>query len=655
MRMKKLLFVNCLVEAPGALEAFPLVAEDLGLATEPRGAIPVAVELTGTGPAFTWDGQSLTVTGASLPQLLRAITLWRGFEQAGEIPRHYQEKSTFKTIGVMIDASRNAVPTPATLRLILRKLALLGINLAMLYTEDTYEVPEQPYFGYLRGRYSQEELADLDTYASKLGIEMMPCIQTLAHLAQALRWSAFHHVCDTSDILLADEPKTYELLDQLIAAATGPYRSKRIHIGMDEADQIGLGVYRQRHGFQPRFPILSRHLKQVASICEKHGVKPMIWSDMYLRLAAKDGNYYGPDARIPDDVVHTIPSNVQLIYWDYYHTNSAFYREWINRHRAAPNDLLMCAGQWSWNVFWQSYSTMRMTNDAAVKAARDGGVSELLTAVWTDDGAEIDLMSVLPGLTCYAASAYGSAMNDEAIGRTFAAATGGDFAEWLACGRLDETPANQSPGEMDRQARAAFATHADHSEQVGWSSINISKTLLWQDPLLGLADGDLATVTGLGEHFAAVRSSLEEISNVVSPAWRRTALPMRLAAVLEIKAELGVRILSAYRMKNRRQLQQICDEALPAVIERAHALHETHRELWFSLYKPFGWEVLDRRYGGMIARLYSTQKRLEDYLQLRIDVIEELEELRLPVMGWTPGKVGCSWWYTKLISPSVIT
>ena len=48
------------------------------------------------------------------------------------------------------------------------------------------------------------------------------------------------------------------ILEELIAAAAAPYRSKRIHIGMDEAHGIGLGAHRRRHGYEdPHTIILS--------------------------------------------------------------------------------------------------------------------------------------------------------------------------------------------------------------------------------------------------------------------------------------------------------------------------------------------------------------------------------------------------------------
>ena len=95
---------------------------------------------------------------------------------------------SFNKLGVMIDCSRNAVMSVPTLKRWIDITASLGYNMLMLYTEDTYEVDNQPYFGYLRGRYTQDELREIDAYAESMGVELVPCIQTLAHLAQFLQW-----------------------------------------------------------------------------------------------------------------------------------------------------------------------------------------------------------------------------------------------------------------------------------------------------------------------------------------------------------------------------------------------------------------------------------------------------------------------------------
>ena len=64
----------------------------------------------------------------------------------------------FKTLGVMYDCSRNSVPTVITLKRMLIRMALMGFNTLMLYTEDTYTLDSHPEFGHYRGRYSRSEI-----------------------------------------------------------------------------------------------------------------------------------------------------------------------------------------------------------------------------------------------------------------------------------------------------------------------------------------------------------------------------------------------------------------------------------------------------------------------------------------------------------------
>ena len=109
-----------------------------------------------------------------------------------------------KRIGVMLDCSRNAVMKPSSVKNYMDILSKMGYNMLMLYTEDTYEVEGEPFFGYLRGRYSENELKDIADYGEQVGIEVIPCIQTLAHLNQIFRWSCYKSINDTEDILLAD-------------------------------------------------------------------------------------------------------------------------------------------------------------------------------------------------------------------------------------------------------------------------------------------------------------------------------------------------------------------------------------------------------------------------------------------------------------------
>jgi hexosaminidase len=68
---------------------------------------------------------------------------------------------------------------------------------------------------------------------------------------------------------------------------------------------------------------------------------------------------------------------------------------------------------------------------------------------------------------------------------------------------------------------------------------------------------------------------------------------------------------------------------LPELDGRIRKLRDAHRELWFDTYKPFGWETIDIRYGGLIGRIENAIFRLGYYLDGRVDKIEELEVERL--------------------------
>ena len=60
-------------------------------------------------------------------------------------------------------------------------------------------------------------------------------------------------------------------------------------------------------------------------------------------------------------------------------------------------------------------------------------------------------------------------------------------------------------------------------------------------------------------------------------------------------------------------------------ITRTEAFYEAFETQWYKECKPFGFEVQDARIGGVIQRLKHAKKRLDDYVQGKIDKIDELE------------------------------
>ena len=234
-------------------------------------------------------------------------------------------KNTGTRFGVMLDMSRNAVMKLDALKEFANTLHTFGYNMIQLYTEDTYEVDGEPYFGHLRGRYSKAELKEFVDHCDALGMEVIPCIQTLAHLNQIFRHGEYQLIRDTGDILLVGDERTYQLIENMFATVRQVFRSDYIHIGMDEAHMLGLGKYLDQNGYRNRFDILSEHLSRVIAMAKKHGLTPIMWSDMFFRLA-NHGTYATLEDVITDEIVSKCPDGVELVYWDYYSTDKP---QWV--------------------------------------------------------------------------------------------------------------------------------------------------------------------------------------------------------------------------------------------------------------------------------------------------------------------------------------
>ncbi len=512
----------------------------------------------------------------------------------------HTETAAFSMRGLMLDCSRNGVMRPAAIKDFLHRVALMGVNLVMCYTEDTYEVPGEPFFGYLRGPLTQAELKDIDDYADALGIEMIPCIQTLAHLEQILQWDPYFPLRDNHHILLAEDANVYAFIEKIIRAASAPFRSKRIHIGMDEAHGLGTGEYAKRHGKRDTFQIMNTHLAKVRSICKHQGLAPMIWSDMYFRLGSETHDYYDLKWTIPPRIVKDIPRDVQLVYWDYYHDDPEFYRKMIANHRKLGSDPIFAGGIWTWAHKWCSLPWSFAAIDASMTACKTEGIREVMMTMWGDDGMDVDIFSALPGIQHFCEHAFNQPVARRHVARRFEAICGGNFNDWVRAAEIDNVPSVKKP-----------------------ESTNVSVGLLWQDPFLAILDPHMRPWQWQ-THYTKLERALTKAMQGGGLS-KRLVYPAKTAAVLARKVALRQRMENAYRQGNRRALTALAGQDVPALQRAVRALWRCHRAMWMDTYKPFGWEVMEHRYGGLMARLETVRQRLLDYLAGRIDRIEELD------------------------------
>lgn len=580
------------------------LSDDLGIVLDPSGLAVRLKRTQGTLGVSKDETDGCVLYYDQKHHFFRALGLLVMYLKKGGNFK-YMESVHIEVLGPMMDVSRNAVIKVETIQALLRKLALMGMNQMALYMEDTFTIEELPYFGYKRGRYSQEELAQCDQYASLFGIEMYPCIQTLAHLKEVLKWDYTLPIQDTKQNLLVGSEATYGFIEQMIVAATKPFQSKKINIGLDEAHQLGLGVYLEKHGYRDRLSLMQEHLKRVIEITDRHNLEPMMWSDMYFRHATDTEAHYIPGKKVSDDLIDSKPKHVKLVYWDYYHHNQHFYEDCINMHESFGEVPIFAGGLWTWNGPTVNYVKTAKTAYPQVAACKASGVKEMLLTIWGDDGNEANIFGSLLGLQLYAELIYQDDPDRLGLAERFETCVGASYEAFMSMGRFDGGP----------------GTDYDTGEKPIY---NPSKFLLWQDLLGGLFDCDIEGL-GLEQYYDMLHESLSNaMQNACYPLLHQYHI--RLAKVLARKSELGLQIYHAYRGGDKTTLRQLTLTSLPLLLEGVSLLHQSHRDLWYDTYKPEGFEVLDIRYGGLMQRIKTTIYRLTTYVEGIEESLPELDE-----------------------------
>lgn len=518
----------------------------------------------------------------------------------------HSETVQFTTTGVMVDMSRNAALHLTGLKKLIRLQARLGINSMLLYMEDVFAIPEYPYWGYQRGRLSEDELREADDYANHLGIELIPCIQTLGNLLNPMRWPFMQSLADTPGILLVDDPRTYQFLTALIQAASRPFRTNKIHIGMDEAHDLGRGRYLDQHGLVPQTEIMLAHIKKVVAITETLGLKPVMWSDMWFQAAGY--NYGDVKTKFPPELKKQIPAVGQM-YWDYYNDNQEHYEELFKIHQELGQPVSFATGVWTWNGIAPNYGKTLATMKAGMNAAKVTKLDTVYVTMWGDDGGETPFTAAALGLQYFADQVY--------------AKKAPDMSQLALSFHQYQEKSSQIYLLLDKFDQLPFLTAGNPD------ATNPSKIILYEDLLYPLYAKNLDNPQII-KHYQLLTNELAgAIAKLSKPSLLFNFYHL-LAEVISLKLTVIQQIHTAYQTNNH-EIMTTAIKAITKLSDLLTQLRDYHREIWYQLYSPFGWEVLDIRYGGLISRCDSAKWRLLQWQNGQVNELAELEEPQLPL------------------------
>ena len=507
----------------------------------------------------------------------------------------------FAKNGLMLDLSRNAVAQIDILKQFIREMAFMGHSWFMLYMEDVYEVEGAPYFGALRGRYSIKDLQEVDRYAQLFGVQLVPCIQTLAHVNQYFMWEAVEYKYkDIDDILNVGNAEVQALLTRMIASLRKAFSTDIIHIGMDEAYNLGRGRYLDENGFKNKSDIMQDHLSFMKTLCKEYGFKPIVWDDMFFSRYSNNKN----------GAVPSIPNHVGLMYWDYYSSSFKHYQDKLKLFRSMAKKTMFAGGAWRWTGFIPHHKKTLETTLAALAACRKERIKEIIVTAWGDDGNEAPFYTCMFGLVLFAYLDCNAAYQETEFSQYLNLYTGMDFDGWMRQGEPD----------------LFEGTTGDNYD------ITPSKYLLYQDPL---GSKFLHYVQTLTTDMDAVYIKLEkafaeDAANTDNLLQQHIAeFYAMMMKTLYYKWRLPLDIWEAYKKADKKALQALIENKIEPLKAALSEMAKARRKIWMEECRAFGSDVLDHRFGAMLMRLEVTQEVLTDYIQGKIKQIDELEEDRL--------------------------
>lgn len=558
------------------------------------------------------DGQGF-VGGASAPQVARALFLFAQAVSSGKASFEIRQTPAFSLLGAMLDVSRGKVLRVEKVKEYIDHLACMGMNALMLYTEDVYDMEGYPLFGYMRGRYSLAQLREIDDYAYSLGIECIPCIQTLGHMEQYLKWAQTASLQDTDSVMLVDDPRTYELVESMVKTMRSAFRSRRIHIGMDESNYFAFGRYTRLYAngvgytHKERHSIFTRHVNRICDICNAYNFHPMMWSDMFYVLTSDLGCHVPDCGTFAEEMLQNIP-DVDMVCWNY-EADAAHLHALLQKNGELNRKNIFAGGCHIWEAPLPLPLRAAGCNQAALTACLNNpDVKEVWATVWSDP-TSCELLGAVPMMAAYSEYCY----------------------RGLACTQADIVATAEFLTKIPTHVYEAMERISPvyHGNRLDAQAL-LQGNLLYA---FGISEDDLIGFIQNAE--AAIPIFEEAAKDKTDKNYGFYQYARLLFAVVLQKAELMLNLRKAYHSDDAPYLRTAAETLLPALSAAYEALERQCYANHMENCKSFGYEVLAAKYGQQIALNRLISRKITDYLEKKLPSIEELEA---PLCEAIPGK-----------------
>lgn len=277
-----------------------------------------------------------------------------------------------KVRGITDDLSRGQISTMEDMKRIIRTVAGYKLNVYSPYIEDIFRFRNHPAIGKDRGALTAAEWKELDAYAKRYFVEVIPIFETLGHWENILilpEYAKYAEFPGAQTVNVSDE-RTYALLEEMIGEIASCFSSPFFNIAADESWDVGLGASKERVKKSDLATVHAEHYKRIFDIVKKYGKKPMMYGDIILQHP---------------EILKKIPSDVTMVDWHYgatldYPSPEVF--------KAAGFPYIVSPAVWNFTGPFPNYINTFLNIRSLNRDGFDNGSLGMLCSNWNDFGGE---------------------------------------------------------------------------------------------------------------------------------------------------------------------------------------------------------------------------------------------------------------------------
>jgi hypothetical protein len=289
----------------------------------------------------------------------------------------------FAARGVMLDISRDKVPTMETLFGLVDMLAGWKINQLQLYTEHTFAYSRHPEVWANASPITGEEILRLDQFCRERFIELVPNQTTFGHMHRWLKLDRYHDLAETHDrfntpwgvtmagpfSLRPGHPGSIALVRDLLDELLPHFRSRTVNINCDETIDLGQGLSRAEGEQRGIGRVYLDFLLQIAGEVRARGRAMQDWGDIIIDYP---------------ELIPELPPDGVALEWGYEATHP--FAEHGAKFAASGIPFYVCPGTSSWcSIAGRTDNALGNLRSAAENGLSNGAIGYLITD-WGDRG-----------------------------------------------------------------------------------------------------------------------------------------------------------------------------------------------------------------------------------------------------------------------------